>query len=125
MSSRICWLLSLAGPAAVLTLTSLAPTPARADFFDGLRQTFTQDIPHFFQDDIPCAFGGQPTSGTRTSCHVSDQAAVQYQPPPPPPVPLAAPPSEPPPVQSVQPVPLQPVPLQAVPPGQSPPSQSP
>ncbi|HUH84563.1 MAG TPA: hypothetical protein VLX85_08120 [Stellaceae bacterium] len=45
----------------------LAP-PARADFFDDARRTFTTDIPHFFQDDIPCAFGGQPTSHTKTSC---------------------------------------------------------
>jgi hypothetical protein len=29
-------------------------------------------MPHFFQDDIPCAFGGSPTSGTKTSCK-SDQ----------------------------------------------------
>ena len=42
--------------------------PARADFFDDARRTFTSDIPHFFQDDIPCAFGGRPTSHTRTSC---------------------------------------------------------
>ena len=46
-------LLHLAWPVAVLALASLAPTPARADFFDGLRQTFTTGIPHFFQDDIP------------------------------------------------------------------------
>ena len=31
----------------------------------------TSDIPHFFQDDIPCAFGGRPTSGTRTACHAA------------------------------------------------------
>jgi hypothetical protein len=49
-------------------LASVAPTPARADFFDGARRTFQTDIPHFFQDDIPCAFGGQPTSHTKTSC---------------------------------------------------------
>jgi hypothetical protein len=61
---------------AVLTLASLAPTLARADFFDGARRTFQTDIPHFFQtdvphffqDDIPCAFGGQPTSHTKSSC---------------------------------------------------------
>ena len=65
------WFFRLAFPTAVtavLTLASLAPTPARADFFDGARRTFTTDIPHFFQDDIPCAFGGRPTSGTKTSC---------------------------------------------------------
>src|SRR5580693_4864136 len=110
MTSNAYRLFHLAYPiVAILTLAPLAP--ARADFFDGMRQTFTTDIPHFFQDDIPCAFGGRPTSGTRTSCHSSDQSApVQYQPPPPPPVPLAAPPSDPPPVQSAQPLPLQAVP---------------
>jgi hypothetical protein len=61
-------LFRLAYPVAALTLASLAPSPARADFFDDARQTFTTDIPHFFQDDIPCAFGGKPTSGTKTSC---------------------------------------------------------
>jgi hypothetical protein len=68
---------------AVLALASLTPAPARADFFDGARRTFTNDIPHFFQDDIPCAFGGQPTSHTRTACksagqptaHASDKAS--------------------------------------------------
>jgi len=53
---------------AVSLLTCMVPAPARADFFDNMRRTFTTDIPHFFQDDIPCAFGGQPTSHTRTSC---------------------------------------------------------
>ncbi len=53
---------------ALLTMASLASTPAHADFFDDARRTFTTDIPHFFQDDIPCAFGGRPTSGTKTSC---------------------------------------------------------
>jgi hypothetical protein len=95
MISRFCWFFSLACSAAVLTLASLAPTPARADFFDGARQTFTTGIPHFFQDDIPCAFGGKPTSGTKTSCHSSDQparkATDQYQPPPPPPPVQSAP----------------------------------
>jgi hypothetical protein len=55
--------------AAVLTLVILTlPMPARADFFDDTRRTFQTDIPHFFQDDIPCAFGGQPTSHSRPSC---------------------------------------------------------
>jgi hypothetical protein len=81
-------------PLAVVTLVSLAATPARADFFDGARNFFTQDVPHFFQDDIPCAFGGQPTSHTRTSCRSSDHPAEPvsesgrtgpYAPPPPPP----------------------------------------
>jgi hypothetical protein len=53
---------------AALTLGFLAPSPARADFFDDARRTLTTDIPHFFQDDVPCAFGGQPTSHTKTSC---------------------------------------------------------
>ncbi len=56
----------------VPTLVALTPIPARADFFDGARRTFQTDIPHFFQDDIPCAFGGQPTSHTKTSCKKSD-----------------------------------------------------
>ncbi|MEA2736887.1 MAG: hypothetical protein QOH05_194 [Acetobacteraceae bacterium] len=77
---------------SVLALGTLAPMPARADFFDGMRQTFTSDIPHFFQDDVPCAFGGKPTSHTRTSCK-SGQAkggstnARENAAPPPPPLP--------------------------------------
>ena len=62
-------LFHLAYPIVVLMLVPLAP--ARADFFDDTRRTFTTDIPHFFQDDIPCAFGGRPTSGTRSSCKSS------------------------------------------------------
>lgn len=58
----------LACPVAALALASLGPAPARADFFDDARRTFETDIPHFFQDDVPCAFGGQPTSHTKTSC---------------------------------------------------------
>jgi hypothetical protein len=57
----------------MLTLMPLAP--ARADFFDDARRTFETDIPHFFQDDIPCAFGGKPTSGTKTSCKSPDHPA--------------------------------------------------
>ena len=78
-------------PVAVATLASTAPVPAHADFFDGARNFFTQGVPHFFQDDIPCAFGGQPTSGTRTSCRSSDHSAepgrtgANFTPPPPPP----------------------------------------
>lgn len=68
LTSKSHWLFRLAYPIAVLTLASLAPAPARADFFDDARRTFETDIPHFFQDDIPCAFGGQPTSHTKTSC---------------------------------------------------------
>ena len=49
-------------------VTCLAPSPARADFLDDVRKTFTKDMPHFFQDDIPCAFGGQPTIHTKKSC---------------------------------------------------------
>ncbi len=66
MTSKAYWLFHLAYPIAVLTLAPLAP--ARADFFDDARRTFETDIPHFFQDDVPCAFGGKPTSGTKTSC---------------------------------------------------------
>ena len=73
MTSNVYRLFRLAYPIAVLTLVPLAP--ARADFFDDARQTFTTDIPHFFQDDIPCAFGGGPTSGTRTSCKSSGDSA--------------------------------------------------
>jgi hypothetical protein len=58
-----------------LAATAIAPTPARADFFDDMRKTFKTDIPHFFQDDIPCAFGGKPTSGARTSCKSAESPA--------------------------------------------------
>ena len=68
MASRADRFFYLACAVAVLTLASLAARPAHADFFDDLRRTFQTDIPHFFQDDIPCAFGGKPTSHTRTSC---------------------------------------------------------
>ena len=57
----------------MLTLAPLAP--ARADFFDDTRRTFEISIPHFFQDDIPCAFGGKPTSHTKTSCKSPDHPA--------------------------------------------------
>ncbi len=60
----------LALSVAALVLMGIGPTPARADFFDDMRKTFTtdvpnffqKDVPHFFQDDVPCAFGGKPTS---------------------------------------------------------------
>jgi hypothetical protein len=68
LTSKAHRLFHLACPITVLTLASLMPAPARADFFDNARRTFQTDIPHFFQDDIPCAFGGQPTSGTKSSC---------------------------------------------------------
>jgi hypothetical protein len=71
---------------ALLALTLLAASPARADFFDDARRTITRDIPHFFQDDIPCTFGGQPTSGARRSCRND---------PPPPRQPAAKAPSRP------------------------------
>jgi hypothetical protein len=58
----------IGGAVALLAVTSLIAPPARADFLDDVRKTFTKDMPHFFQDDIPCAFGGQPTSHTRRSC---------------------------------------------------------
>ena len=67
---------------AVLCLASLVlPAPARADDFpNDVKRTFTTDIPHFFQDDIPCAFGGQPTSGARSSCKgASHAAATQHK----------------------------------------------
>lgn len=70
-------------PLGVLALISLAPSLARADFFDGARRTFQtdiphffqKDVPHFFQDDIPCAFGGKPTSGTKRSCKSASHPA--------------------------------------------------
>jgi hypothetical protein len=73
LTSKAYRLFFLAYPIAVLTLAPLAS--ARADFFDDTRRTFTTDIPHFFQDDIPCAFGGQPTSGTKSSCNSSHHPA--------------------------------------------------
>jgi hypothetical protein len=80
MSSTTYRRFRLALPAAVLALATFAPTVARADFFDDARQTFTVGIPHFFQDDVPCFFGGQPTSGARKSCkppaHPAQPAAV-------------------------------------------------
>jgi hypothetical protein len=85
VATRTNRLLHIAYPLAALTLVSLTPSPARADFFDNARQTFTvdiprfftSDVPHFFQDDIPCAFGGQPTSHTRTSCNAPHHPAEQ------------------------------------------------
>ncbi|MCK8786836.1 hypothetical protein M0638_20905 [Roseomonas sp. NAR14] len=58
----------------ILVPSILAPSAGRADFFDGARRTFQRDIPHFFQDDIPCAFGGRPTSGARSACRSGQQA---------------------------------------------------
>lgn len=53
------------------------PVTARADDFpNDVKRTFTTDIPHFFQDDIPCAFGGQPTSGTKSSCKGASHPAT-------------------------------------------------
>jgi len=82
MTSKAYRLFHLAYPIAILTLTPLAP--ARADFFDDTRRTFETYIPHFFQDDIPCAFGGRPTSGTKASCnsphHPAKHAAVKAAP---------------------------------------------
>ena len=75
LTSKAYWFFHLAYPIAVLTLAPLASTPARADFFDDARRTFETDIPHFFQDDIPCAFGGRPTSGTKASCNSSHHPA--------------------------------------------------
>jgi hypothetical protein len=64
--------------AALLTLAILTPASAcAADFFDNARRTFQTDIPHFFQDDIPCAFGGQPTSHTKSSCKSPDPKSAQ------------------------------------------------
>ena len=71
--SRAAWVFTIAASACV------ASAPARADFLDGVRKTFTNDLPHFFQDDIPCAFGGQPTSHTRQSCKSDKNAGAPGQ----------------------------------------------
>jgi hypothetical protein len=63
--TRIAWFTI----AAAIAMTVATAMPARADLFDGMRKTFANDLPHFFQDDVPCAFGGQPTSHTRKSCN--------------------------------------------------------
>jgi hypothetical protein len=94
MTPMMRWLVRFALPVAVLTSSAVAP--ARADFFDDVRHTFQTGIPHFFQDDIPCAFGGQPTSGAKRSCndHGARQAAKTAPPPAaraPQPAPAAAP----------------------------------
>lgn len=68
---------------AVLASAILSPTPVRADFFDDARRTFQTDIPHFFQDDVPCAFGGQPTSHARTACKPDRPASKPAAAPPP------------------------------------------
>ena len=53
------------------------PAPTRAgDFPDDVKRTFTTDIPHFCQDDIPCAFGGKPTIGTKRSCNAPSHSAA-------------------------------------------------
>ena len=78
MRFRIYQVLRPACLAALLSCAALAPSPARADFFDNVRRTFQTDIPHFFQDDIPCAFGGRPTSGTRTSCRSGSRPAAEH-----------------------------------------------
>jgi len=63
-----------------------APAPVHADDFpNDVKRTFTTDIPHFFQDDVPCAFGGQPTSGTKTSCDAPPDNAPGNAPTEPPP----------------------------------------
>lgn len=77
MTTNAYRVLRLACCGAILALAAAAPTPARADFFDDARKTFTTDIPHFFQDDIPCAFGGQPTSHTKASCKSDGPAPVE------------------------------------------------
>jgi hypothetical protein len=63
--------------AALLMAAWLVPIPVRADDFpNDVKRTFTTDIPHFFQDDIPCAFGGKPTSGTKTACKGAGPAST-------------------------------------------------
>jgi hypothetical protein len=65
----------------VLSAALLAlPGPARAgDFPNDVKRTFTTDIPHFFQDDIPCTFGGKPTSGTKSSCQGASHPAPAHK----------------------------------------------
>ena len=75
MTSKPRLLLHAGCPIAALTLALLAPAPAKADFFDDVRRTFQTDVQHFFQDDIPCAFGGQPTSHTKASCNAPNSSA--------------------------------------------------
>jgi len=44
----------LSAVVALLTAAWLTPIPAQADDFpNDVKRTFTTDIPHFFQDDIP------------------------------------------------------------------------
>lgn len=101
----------LLGGVTLIAAIACMPGAAHADFFDGARKTFTQDIPHFFQDDIPCAFGGQPTSHTKTSCRPgpSNQQAQR---------PLSREPSS-------QPLPASPQPVQAQPQQPAPPQPKP
>src|SRR5260221_14128591 len=77
LTSKTYWRSHVAYPVAVLILASLAPAPARADFFDDVRRPSQTDTPHFFQDDIPCALGGQPTSHTKASCHDAGRSTRQ------------------------------------------------
>jgi hypothetical protein len=103
MTTTAYRVLHLACCGAILALAAMAAPPARADFFDDARKTFTTDIPHFFQDDIPCAFGGQPTSHTKASCKSNGPAPVEQgrttkeRPLDPPPPGALSPPPEPPP----------------------------
>lgn len=103
MTTNAYRVLRLACCGAILALAAAATPPARADFFDDARKTITTDIPHFFQDDIPCAFGGQPTSHTKASCKSNGPAPVEQgrgtpreRPLDPPPGALSPPPPEPP-----------------------------
>ncbi len=97
MTSKSPWIFHLA-----IAVSSVAvPSAAHADFFDDARKTFTTDIPHFFQDDIPCAFGGQPTSHTKATCSDKPErpAPVVTKPAPDPnrpadPPPVAGPPRQ-------------------------------
>ena len=59
-------------PLAALALAALTSAPARADFFSDLRRTVQTDIPHFFQHDLPCAFG------SRTSCKASSAHPAKH-----------------------------------------------
>ena len=59
---------SQAAIGAGLMLSCWGAAPAHAEFFNNVKRSFQTEIPHFFQDDIPCAFGGQPMSGAKSAC---------------------------------------------------------
>ena len=80
ISARQRFAIGLSVAASLALAFIAAPAPARAgDFPHDVERTVTTDIPHFFQDDIPCAFGGQPTSGTKSSCNGPSHPATAHK----------------------------------------------